>query len=53
MTEPDKTGKHAFGTGIGEYLDRKKVAWPELLPQNKFAQSLRRRGRLIEPVKKN
>ena len=37
----------------GVYLDRKKIAWPELNPQNKFAQSLRRRGRLIDPVKEN
>ena len=35
----------------GVYLDRKKIAWPELLPHNKYAQSLRRRGRLIDPVK--
>ena len=31
----------------------KWVAWPELFQQNQFAQSLRRRGRLIDPVKEN
>ena len=31
----------------------KGVAWPEPFPQNPFAQSLRRRGRLIDPVKEN
>ena len=29
----------------------KWVAWPEPFQQNQFAQSLRRRGRLIDPVK--
>jgi hypothetical protein len=31
----------------------KGVAWPEPFPQNEPAQSLRRRGRLIDPVKEN
>jgi hypothetical protein len=31
----------------------KEVARPEPFPQNELAQSLRRRGRLIDPVKEN
>ena len=31
----------------------KCVAWPEFLLHNELAQSLRRRGRLIDPVKEN
>ena len=31
----------------------KGVAWPEPFQQNQFARSLRRRGRLIDPVKEN
>jgi len=31
----------------------KGVAWPEPFQQNQLARSLRRRGRLIDPVKEN
>jgi len=43
------------GSGAGDvlFLLRKRVAWPDLFPQNLFARSLRRRGRLIDPDKEN
>ena len=38
---------------MGVIFHGKRVAWPEPFPQNPFARSLRRRGRLIDPVKEN
>jgi len=35
------------------FYEKKGVAYSEPLPQNEPAQSLRRRGRLIDPVKEN